>query len=395
MIQFCDKSGVVAGTSRRESDGALLADVRIARTGIQLYLGSEVDPDNEHGLRDRAVVRVYRPGSEVFSEDTMKSAAHRPVTNDHPPGHMVTSENWKKHSVGNTADEVSAQGIFLRVPLIVSDASAIADIEGGKREVSSGYTSELDFTAGRTPTGESYDAVQKNIRINHIAIVHRGRAGSQVRIGDAAWGATPLDDGEQGDYTMADKPLKTVTVDGLSIEVTDQGAQVIEKLQRQLVDATASSTKVLQDHAAALAAKDTELAKKDGEIAKLKTQIVDGAALDKLVSERTTVISDAARIVPKDKKLKTDGLSNAEIRRGAVALVIGDEALKDKSEVYVDARFDVLLETAKKAPGADKFADASRAGIVVEDGDELENKAAEAFDKRNAELRDGYKTKAA
>ena len=50
---------------RRTEDGYLVAEARVARTGIQDYLGTEIDPDNEHGLRDKPIVRVYRPESAV------------------------------------------------------------------------------------------------------------------------------------------------------------------------------------------------------------------------------------------------------------------------------------------------------------------------------------------
>jgi hypothetical protein len=73
---------------------------------------------------------------------------------------MVTSENWKKYSVGQTGDEIAGEGIFIRVPLMVSDEATIQDIESGKQELSAGYVCDLDFTAGVTPTGEAYDAVQ-------------------------------------------------------------------------------------------------------------------------------------------------------------------------------------------------------------------------------------------
>jgi hypothetical protein len=116
-MQFTD-AVTVAGTRRRD-DGYLVADARIARTGIQTYHGSEV------GKPNMAAVRVYRPGSEVFSEDTLKSAAHRPVTNDHPEEH-VTSKNWKDYAVGQTGDEVTGEGIFIRVPLMVSDEADAA-----------------------------------------------------------------------------------------------------------------------------------------------------------------------------------------------------------------------------------------------------------------------------
>lgn len=355
MTNFVDKA-VIAGTKRRDSDGALIADVRIARTGVQLYLGSEVDRNNDHGFRDAKIVRVYRPGDEVFSADTMKSAAHRPVTNDHPRGGVVDSKNWKKEAVGNTADEVSAEGIYLRVPLIVSDEATILQVEGGKREVSAGYSSVLDWTSGQTPSGESYDAVQREIRINHVAIVSRGRAGSAVRIGDAA---VPFEDGEdEGDHTM-DKPLKTVTVDGLSIETTDQGAQVIAKLQSQLADANSASAKVLTDHAAVLADKDKQLALKDAEIDKLKAQVLDAAGIDKLVAERATVVANA-KLVHKDAK--TDGLTLPEIRKGAVTLALGDAAVAGKSQEYIDARFDILVEDSGKNKSADSFRSTVRDG---------------------------------
>src|SRR5690606_37114050 len=119
--------------------------------------------------------------------------AHRPVTNDHPD-EPVTADNWKQFAVGQTADEIARDGQFIRVPLMVADAAAIKAIEDGKRELSAGYTCDLAFEAGQTASGEAYDAIQKNIRANHVAIVQRGRAGSEVRIGDGAgkWGASPV-----------------------------------------------------------------------------------------------------------------------------------------------------------------------------------------------------------
>ena len=352
-MQFTD-AVTVAGTRRRD-DGSLLADARIARTGIQTYLGSEV------GKPDMAMVRVYRPGSEVFAEDTLKSAAHRPVTNDHPP-ELVSADNWRQHAVGQTGDEITGEGIFIRVPLMVSDGETIKAIEAGKQELSAGYTCDLDFTAGTTPAGEAYDAIQKNIRINHVAIVQRGRAGSQVRIGDgvAQWGASPVNDATPEKETPM--TLKTVTVDGIPVEVTDQGATVIATLQQRLSDANEVSAKVLTDHAHALATKDKEIAAKDAEIDSLKKQVVDAAALDKLVAARANLVTVAKAIA---KDVKIEGLSDADIKKAAVVAVLGDAAVKDKSADYINARFDILAEDAAKkaATSTDPFAAAVRDGI--------------------------------
>ncbi|MDT9702463.1 DUF2213 domain-containing protein, partial [Streptomyces sp. P17] len=91
-------------------------DARVARTGIQQYLGSEV------GRPDLEVVTVYRPESEVFKADSMASFAHRPITDDHPD-EAVTADNWKDYSVGQTGEEIKRDGDFLRVPMMVADGA--------------------------------------------------------------------------------------------------------------------------------------------------------------------------------------------------------------------------------------------------------------------------------
>jgi uncharacterized protein len=332
-----------------------------------------------------AEVRVYRPGSEVFSEDTLKSAAHRPVTNNHPDEH-VTSRNWKDYAVGQTGDEVTGEGIFIRVPLMVSDEAAITDIEAGKQELSAGYTCDLDFTAGITPSGEAYDAIQKNIRLNHVAIVHRGRAGSQVRIGDAsAWGVAPITNDHRPEKEKI-MTLKTVTVDGIPVEVTDQGATVIGTLQSRLADANTKLADAEKAHQVALAAKDAEIARKDAEIDATKAKVLSDADLDKRVQARADLITVAKAIA---KDVKTEGLTDAAIRKAAVVAKLGDEAVKDKAEAYIDARFDILAEDAKKI--ADPFRTVVQNGIQTADGATSSNDAYAAMLARDAAAWQGKK----
>jgi len=137
-MKFTDAASL-AGT-RRRNDGYLVADARVARTGIQLYAGYEV------GKPEMPVVRVYRPDAEVFSRDTLASFAHRPVTNDHPE-EPVTADNWREHAVGQTADEIARDGQFIRVPLMVADAATIKAIEDGKRELGFHNYDELEAYA--------------------------------------------------------------------------------------------------------------------------------------------------------------------------------------------------------------------------------------------------------
>ncbi|MGK9245521.1 DUF2213 domain-containing protein, partial [Inquilinus limosus] len=173
----------LVGDRRTTQDGYLVAAARIARTGVQTYGGAEM------GRPELASVRVWRPEEEVFAADAMASMAHRPVTLDHP-AEPVTAANWKAHAVGQVGGEVARDGDYLRVPLVLMDRAAIDAVTAGKRQLSVGYSAEIDWTPGTTPAGEPYDAVQRRIRANHLAVVDAARAGPACRIGDAR-GAAP------------------------------------------------------------------------------------------------------------------------------------------------------------------------------------------------------------
>ena len=83
----------------RSRDGYIKGYANAARVGVQSYRGSEVErPDLDK-------VKVYRPAEQVFHRDSMHTAAHRPITLNHPP-EMVNDGNWKKYAVGYIGDEV-------------------------------------------------------------------------------------------------------------------------------------------------------------------------------------------------------------------------------------------------------------------------------------------------
>lgn len=345
-MKFTDKAPL-SGT-RRTSDGYLVAEVKTARTGIQDYAGFEV------GKPDQQVVRVYRPADQVFSKDSLGSYAHRPVTNDHPV-EAVTADNWRDLAVGQIGDEVARDGEFVRVPLIVMDAAAIKAIEDGKRELSAGYTCDLAFESGTTPDGQAYDAIQRNIKINHVAIVSQGRAGSQARIGDdAPWGASPFIEDKPGlapitkEKDIMSDTLKTVVLGDKAVQVAVADVAAIEQFKADSAKALADAK---AEHETAIAAKDAEIAKKDAEIDGLKGKVLDGAALDAAVAARGDLVAKAKAIA---SDVKTDGLSDAAIRKAVVVAKLGD-AMKDKPDAYIDARFDILAEDAA---GDDQVRDA-------------------------------------
>lgn len=334
-MKFLD-TATISGV-KETSEGYLVADAFAVRTGIQTYLGSEV------GKPSMRLVNVYRPEEEVFSADTLRSFSHIPVTNDHPD-EAVTKDNWKDLAVGEASTEVLRDGQKMKIPLIVKDSAAIADVVGGKRELSAGYSCDLLWEDGVTEDGQAYQAKQVNIRANHIAIVKRGRAGSEFRIGDSAasWGIAPFVNDRES------PAMPKILVDGITIETTDQGVEVINKLQKQLSDSTANLAKLTSDHAAEITAKDNKIGELTAQLADAKSKVPSGADLDKLVADRVALIDSAKRI---NKDLKTEGLADADIRREAVKARYGEEAIKDASDDMIAGMFKAAVADAGK--GAD------------------------------------------
>ena len=341
---------------RKTADGYLVASVKAARAGIQIYCGADV------GRPELGRVRVYRPPEEVFSNDAMRSYAHRPITVGHRGA--VNAGNWKDVAAGQTGDEVMRDGEFVRVPLILMDATAIKVVESGTRELSMGYDCTLEFKDGTAPDGQPYDAIQRSMKMNHLAIVAAARGGSDLRIGD----------GNQGEADMADIKTKTVTVDGLSVETTDAGAQAIEKLQRDLTTAKAETATAQRALADAQAAHKTEIGIKDGEIVALKKQVQDAAItpekLDAAVKVRAAIVADAKAIA--GDKLGTDGKTDIEIRRAAVAAKMGDEAAKAMSDAEIIGAFRAYVPVKD---GNAALRDALGTMQAVGDGEKTANEA--------------------
>lgn len=322
MLQFTDS--VALGQIKKTTEGYLTTVAKAVRTGVQLYAGHEV------GRPDKAIVRVMRPADEVFSLDSLRSFSHAPVTLDHP-AEPVTQDNWKQLAVGEVSTAAQKDGDWIALPLILKDRAAIDAVESGKRELSAGYSCELEFVDGHP----DYDAIQKNIRINHLAVVDKARAGSTARIGDN-WGVGPIHATDTENKGMT---LKTVLVDGLSVETTEAGAQAIAKL-------TADKAQLVADHAATvdtlkakLDAADAALAKAEADRDAALARVLSDADLDRAAAARGDLIAKVKTLAP---TVTTDGLPALEIKKAVLADRKID--LTGKSEAYIEARFDALLD---------------------------------------------------
>lgn len=171
-------------------DGYLLCEgVRIARTGPMLYRNDEM-PEIAPGSNGSLL--ITREADVLFSAETIASFNGKPVTSDHPP-EMVSPDTWKKITIGVTLNPRRGTGIdadYLLADLLIQDASGIADVGAGKREVSCGYDSEAETVK---------PGIGRITRIigNHVALVERGRCGPACAIQD-------------GDPNMAQKAKRSV-----------------------------------------------------------------------------------------------------------------------------------------------------------------------------------------
>lgn len=152
----------------------LCRDVPVARIGTQMYAKGEipVQPDAD------GLIRIERTPAEVFKQESLDSYIGKPVTIEHPPGNDVSPATYHKFAVGTTLNPRVRGNEEVIVDLLIYEPEAIRVVlEKEKREVSAGYDCEyIQFAPG--------SGAQKDIIINHVAIVDDGRCGTRCAIGD-------------------------------------------------------------------------------------------------------------------------------------------------------------------------------------------------------------------
>ena len=272
-------------------EGFIMDSPVIGRTGILIYRNA-----------DGTERREYRPPEEAFNEMSLKSIRGKPVTVLHHG--MVTADNiGNAQAVGTVLSNARKDGNTIRADVV------IYSLDTADRELSCGYTTTLDETAGVTPDGEHYDAVQRNIRYNHLAIVPRGRAGvARLNM-----------DGEQYIYESEDKMEKIKLDSGLEYDAAPEVKLAFDAMKEK-ADADEAEKAFKADFAEAV-----------------KTAI-------------------ELREIAKEKGVENaDGMSNDEIKRAVIAKAYPDMKLDGKSADYVEALFD--MSKAVKVEKADKMAE--------------------------------------
>lgn len=298
-----------------------------------------------------------RPPEEVFHPDSLKTLKMKPLTNDHPK-EPVTSENIKKLSVGSLGEVIQTDAYRVSLHITVTNADAVETVEAGKKALSCGYSVDIEEKEG-VWMGVPYQAIQRNIRYNHTAIVDRGRAGDAAKMKvDVALRMDSADTDIKSfgyqvnqnnrhteETTMSMKKIKLdngveyeaeeKVIDAL--HVTKQKLDTAEKTISELEDVKKQKSEIE-------AKKDTleEENKKLKEDAE-KAKELDPKKIDEAVQARLLLL-DAAKKA--EVEIKED-MSVLDIKK-AVILKASPEAkekLEKADDVYIQARFDAALET--------------------------------------------------
>ena len=122
--------------------------------------------------------RELRLPEEVFAEKSLASYKGKPIIVTHDAGYVDT-DNVKEESVGTILSEGYRDGDDVRAEIIIHDTDSLKKYK--MRELSCGYNLRLDETPGIWE-GQPYDAIQRDIEINHLALVDKARAGEQARL---------------------------------------------------------------------------------------------------------------------------------------------------------------------------------------------------------------------
>lgn len=338
-------------TKRTLTDaGQMHVPCTFARTGSQLYTAKQL------GLEDKdpnEVVRVWRDEAEVFDEASMATFKSSPLTIGHPKDAdgkpmAVTAENAKELQVGMLEGMPTRDEDTLTGTLIVTNQEAIDAIESGDQELSAGYLCDIVEVEGKY--------FQRNIRANHIAIVAKGRAGSSCRISDEVL-EVQLGDGHpqpmQWEFEN-EEAYKVAFKSWIAVEYNEYFGSADAKGKAAgntgvvdealLTDAQES----LAEAEAKISAQEVLLAdaeKVELELEQTKALLADAKiAAEEGVVERCNAIENA-RLIADMRDLGSKSVQ--EIYRMVVEDQMPEKNLEGKSDAFVEAMFELLVDASK------------------------------------------------
>jgi hypothetical protein len=154
----------------------------ISKVGVFDYLGADISPD----FTPDQIYKVYRPEEELSKQETLESFRLLPWTDEHAmlgDEEMGMTDPARKGIHGVIGEDVYFEDGYLKGNIKIFSKKLANLIQDGKKELSIGYRCLYDLTSG-VYDGQKYDAIQRDIRGNHLATVAEGRSGHDVAVLD-------------------------------------------------------------------------------------------------------------------------------------------------------------------------------------------------------------------
>lgn len=356
------------------SSGARRIDGHASRVGIFEYR------DGRGGVR-----KELRLPEEVFKPESLASYDGAWITDGHP-NEFVTPENAREYSRGLVTEPARRDGDLVAMSSVVDDGRLLKKLDeirsrGRDAELSVGYHVDLDETPGNHPQFGRYDAVQRNIRVNHVAIVASGRAGRDARL--------RLDEAEmvEDSITAPNTSHRSTSMDPKEIEALKKAIATektrADSLAHQLVDATKRAdelegsvnaltaerdklraTRVDEAEIVALKGAIGELQEKLVQEQKLRKDETDPKLVQKKVQDRLEVVRAALEVNP---EIRLDEMTDREIMVETLFKIDGEKISSTRSDEYVAGCFKVAV--AARRAWSNSLPKAGSVTVVVQRGD--------------------------
>ena len=335
--------------------GYIKTTARITKGAVLQYYGHEI------GLTDsraNQIINVHRTLEELSKPETLKSIDGMPLTITHPPDKKVSADDWKDKTVGHVQNP-RVEGNYIVCDVYIQDKSAIELLKDKDiRELSVGYE-PADI---QEINGQFYHI---NIRVNHIAIVAEGRAGSDCRLNDSK--------PKIGANLMPRKNKLLALIDSFRKRLNDAEGELSKEEINKMIDELTKQLEEVQGK------EDEESKAKADELQKQIDELK--AKLETLNDEESTAGEDDkdARITALTAELEQVKKERDDLRARVEEL----EAEKDKDNIINDAktRFPkVKLTDAKSARDV-------RINVLVDHGIYSKEQATKLTD---AEIRAAY-----
>jgi hypothetical protein len=289
------------------------------------------------GVFDYHVRKELRHPDEVFKEDSLKTLKMIPVTDDHP-SEMVDASNASRYNVGYTGEHYDVKSNAVIVTLTITNRDVIDKIKAGKHQVSMGYTCDVVEERGRFD-GLDYSHKQKNIVYNHLAIVDRGRAGSNIRL---RFDSALISKEEIKNIITEEKNMSDEkNTEELQLKLDTAIAQQVAKDKE--IELLSDKIKQAQLKIDSLEKSNIKLTDElNAEKSKRTDELIAG-----MVVERVDLLARAADVLEIEAYIHH---SDRDIRIAAInAKQKTDEAFSGVDDAYIKGRFDALLGSQSKS----------------------------------------------